>query len=366
MAAGFFSLAPTYPSLGATPPFPGPVSGPPGLGGATPPFPGPSSFVKTDGIHDEGDSRETITHNVALAMDSAMDIEARTGLNHLAFLRDATPLSSRYRYGELYHQYLPNTVSSLNHYLTTPEGRKEFGSSSDAFGLMNTWRFAGVQQTAIPPILRDVQDHSVAYAIGKRVRIPNIWLLPGDSIRTLDTVWLLVRRYPWRPESEHDSLSERKEARVRPLISERHSKAKEGIDSLVSSFIKEMKEEEKPSSSSSSSGAVGAHRVITAAIKDIPVRKPFSLDADEYFWQFEPYVTHGNESPPYGLWNSTGNYIGAAIRVGIVTELFGRKDSISRSKRLLRQMLFPTDPTDRYKSVCPDLPEIEVMLRVNG
>jgi hypothetical protein len=352
---GLFSLAPTYPSLDATPPFPGAVSGLPDLSGAKPYFPGPSTFVKTDGVHDEGDSRESITHHIALSLgDASSDLAVNTGVNHLIFLR-TTPWDAPYRpsskYQDLYPQYVPKTLSSLNYYLQSPEGRSEFGHMDDGQDILDHWRWIGVQLNSIPVHMRTIQDQIGTFIIAKRARTFNVWLASPNSINAGDSAWLLLRRYPWSLEKEHkSSYSSITSTKYTTKSSSLSSGAGEddAIGRLLTKATDEGKEEKK----------------IPSIILSDTLRtdRPTAADA-QFYWQFDPYITHGNERVPLGLYSSD-LYIGAAIRIGLVTDTFGRRDSPLLSHALVKKMVYPDDGTDKYKKDCPDLPEIEIMLRV--
>jgi hypothetical protein len=374
---GLFSLAPEYPRLDAVPPFAGPISGLPDLSGGMPPFPGPASILTTDGIHDEGDSRETITQHIALQTfrDPESDLAVHTGINHLAFMKDGAlqASASRYRYSDLHPQYVPRTVSSLNYYLTTADGRAEFGITRDAQDILDVWRFVGVQQTAVPSILRSIEDHVCTYAVGKRVRTFDIWRVNEANIKTGDTAWLILRRYPWvlEPLTSDEKKVERKtKAKSSSASSSSTSSSSDWLQEYISRERKEHEEKEEKEREKKKTAPTGLPSIIpsvdrwttkvTAAPSSATTTTPV-----EYYWQFEPYVTHGNESVPYELYHSD-DYIGATIRVGHITGFFGTRDSLPRSRTKIKKMLYPTDATDAYKSVCPDLPEIEIMLRVKG
>lgn len=96
-----------------------------------------------------------------------------------------------------HQQVRPMSLSRLNHYLRSENGRRRFGYMRDAKVLQRTFRFAGVQETQLLPEHRTRTEQTMALIIRGRCRFANIWIINGGVPAIGSELFLVFVRKRW-------------------------------------------------------------------------------------------------------------------------------------------------------------------------
>ena len=90
------------------------------------------------------------------------------------------------------------SLSALNYYLKSQEGRERYGRYVNAAAVLVDWALVGVQQTT-PPDWSKGTDHVINFWMGLRVLMPNIWLAFDANANRCSKVFLVLRRMLYEP-----------------------------------------------------------------------------------------------------------------------------------------------------------------------
>lgn len=218
------------------------------------------------------------------------------------------------------------TLSSLNAYLKSPEGRQVYGSLSSSKKIENDFHFYGVginKSYEIAPY-----DTVQVYSISKKARVNNIFLEQNDGgfIMPRARCYVICRRYKYT-----DELLDR----YRVDIDDYPETKKRGIIG-----------DTNPSSSKRQ--AIGNYH---------PRR-------DEYYYQYHTYTSNSGSPPERCLYvnkSSKGHY----QFIGSITTISGDRTANSHYTTLARDALHPNNPDsiDHHVPLLA-LPSIELQIGI--
>lgn len=270
-------------------------------------FPGTIFNTNGESSHykQNGEPRVTFAYTISLKRDGA----SLPDLGHSQLLfSEAHEIAQRYTPGVS----SVKTLSALNHYLSSPEGRALGG----VMEIMKRWRLIGVQQTDLN-VGRHKIERSAAITVftAHRAMTPNIWALQGGVVRPGDHLWLILRQ---------------------EVVSGQDT----GADAIA-----EMK------------------------------NGPSGDKTSTKVWRYVPYVTRDGTPPPSSELNTpdTRDTFGARIYVGFVRMVKGPQKNMrgvgyrpsSRQQLTTAEMCcFPVKLDDAHHDRINRLNQLEVFLRV--
>ncbi len=238
----------------------------------------------------------------------------------------------------LYHLYgWPELNRILRSMENKVHGRPRWKDVWNGSELVRYFRFWGCQNGSEQARAAYIGSDFFAFKIARRIRTFNYWLAVGSSkgrkkgsVHTGDTLFIIVRRYEDINTAAQPFLSSGSSA-----VQSNHRPAKrhKGNNELVTQYSTRFQSDEEAT----------------------------ALGTTRYYWQFEPYISVTGSPPPRHLYvNKAG--IGAYIRVGMVTNMFGNT-GVAGLTNQARDAIRPAHDDGAYLKALETLPEIEVMLR---
>jgi hypothetical protein len=215
------------------------------------------------------------------------------------------------------------TLSSLNAYLKSPEGRNIYGSLTSSKQIEADFHFYGVginKSYEIAPY-----DTVQVYSISKRARVSNIFLEQNDGgfIMPRARCYVICRRYKF-------------------------------IDELLDRYKLQQDIDEYPEHK---------RRQVIGDTNPTPYKR-MKRDIDEYYYQFHTYTSNSGSPPPRCLYvnkESKGHH----QFIGSITTISGDRTANSHYTTLARDALHPNsvNTTDHHIALLA-LPSIELQIGI--
>jgi hypothetical protein len=263
----------------------------------------------------EFDANETITKQFRLDYEHSISETARDhDLGSLAFTSTRKVVQAPNRDNmakQLFHDapLIVKSWSRMNYYLRSERGRLKYGDMKTGIDDFYTeWRLLGQAMTNMTPDQRTRSEFTSTFAVGKRIRTPNVWLATGLQAMPGDWLWLI------------------------PIL--------ESLPTDLSDSSKEIKKT-KP---------------LTAGILDRAQLEEDKTVVPRTYLRFEPYITEGSGYVPSVVSKRP-------IFVGSVFEIIGsNQTNLAEAVPTARQAVFPTADNEDYKKQLVNLQQITVQL----
>lgn len=253
-------------------------------------------------------------------------------------------------------------ISRLNHLLKyDPDMRANYGAKRDAAQLKHDWRMFGLQvgetQGEYESSGGKVQKGQT-FVIAGRCRFYSLWssLDRSGSQRTgvlqpLDRLFLVCRRYKYVGALE-DEFGTKVKAVTDPSV------FKQLKDGTIYQHSKKRKRNDDDDETK----------------EDATVKKQME-EANQYYWQWDCYVSRNGKPPSAAVWSSNGvrnpnnfeefieqPWTGTYIYVAKVWDGYSNLHQTNRIMYAARNALYPKGNDDKYKREMALLPQAEVFL----
>ena len=246
------------------------------------------------------------------------------------------------KYDKLMERVKFKCIQRLARFMKSKEGRATFGIKKDFKDVKSTWRFAGVDNTAIADNFAENDAMVKGIAIGKRVRIKDPTGTAEVPIQMNESLWVVWMRFVFQePTLAHFTEQDKMEWEHQGIADDRVA------------FMEDINAKKQANDRKANP------KVLTQATR-MPIDTP---PADEYYWAPVWWWGDRNTMPDESLY-VTESFTGFAELIGLCTERYG-DDGASGVVRADTQMfMYPETDTEAWKEYGKNLPEIVLMLRV--
>jgi hypothetical protein len=288
---------------------------------------------------EQGKSRVTYTYAVYMNQDddeAGDTLHTATAPGHLVFARH-----TKMRMKHSSHVTDLMTLSSVNHFLRSEHGRREFGKDLTAARVLEMFKWIGVQQT-------DTQNANVygrraeaalTIFVAQRAVVPDVWLASGVVARNGDHCYLLLRRFTMDEDAKED---------LEFALNERNGPA---------------------------ARLAAQRKTVTRAIMGQNGAAP------KTYWAFVPYVSRDRAAPAAAYYHSSSymqiahaveltiteeseesSWCGAALFIGVATDRINTVENKDRFVMLASRCMYPLTLGDNFEMM-NKLPKLELSLR---
>jgi hypothetical protein len=211
------------------------------------------------------------------------------------------------------------SLPRINQFLLSSEGRALYSGADGPAKFCQDWRYIGVPMTAITEGVRAKSELAITVCVGKRARVPNIWLCTGNEPKVNQSLWAIVNRCRVKDTAKHSSGSmpmetdEKKTKEKAPLF--------EDLSSVVHGEETKLPEE---------------------------------------FVRLDPFITEGNQRPSSVLEASGAK----CIFLGTITETHG-KANLAIHKTMASDAVYSMTNSDLYKTKLVGLPHLVMLVNLH-
>lgn len=243
----------------------------------------------------------------------------------------------------------PYSWSMMNYLLGTPAWRMKYCTNmKNAAELLADWSLYGAMQGDEPKWLEGTRSRMKVFqnfVIGGRVRVPNLWLATTTGrhnrggVKYGHELYMLIV-----PVEMSHPLEREYEALYGGGTTRRRGDDDDGGDEAGAPKRQATGDATQPRPSLAS--------FTRNTNKELP----------NWRWVIIPYFSPTNEAPPPELYTSDDGHVGAALRIGIVTDKFGPREVDPHDVNNARDALYPKADSDAYWKPLYSLPELEIQL----
>lgn len=262
------------------------------------------------------------------------------------------------------------SLSRLNRWLRSKEGRQMFGKDSDCMRLRQTYRMAGVQITKAHDSLSVNDEFVLAIVVGRRARTKDFTVIGGKGAQMNDVVFIVWRRFEYTGVPLPDRVagaSKKNMSAFQRLIAERvdpEDDMDESSDEPVGEAKSQERLLERIKALKKAQSEIKTSHVIK---KKMGITEPGMVTDKstdkEYYWQGDMWYGPRGTRPNEKLY-LTDSFIGDIDFVGLVVEVYGDRSTTLVNESNAKLALHPTTDTDEWKKALVALPDLEIHLRV--
>jgi hypothetical protein len=274
------------------------------------------------------------------------------------------------------------SLSRLNRWLRSKEGREMFGKDKDCLRFRQMYRLAGGQITKAHDSLNSNDEFVLAIVTARRFRTKDFTLIDGKGAQMNDVVFIVWRRFKYtgvplpevsRPspapfsKSDFGKIIQRRAKRIaagvedadgdEDMLDEKHSDA--AAEDRLKERVRQLKEAE------------AAHKtpdVLKKALGMRPVEEPGVVadkPEEEYYWRGDMWYGPRGTQPNSALYlPDNGSFIGDIDFVGYVHERYGDRSQIMVNQANAREALHPSGDSDDWKKAFVALPDLDIHLKI--
>lgn len=259
------------------------------------------------------------------------------------------------------------SLSRLNAWLKSKEGRAMFGKDRDCARFRSMFRLAGGQVTKAHDSLQANDEFVLAIATGRRFRGKDFTLMNGKGAQMNDVVFIVWRRHRFegvplppaiKPGAKKSPPLAEVMRRQREQVLARMEEGGDDEDVDMGGDEKE-KEQEKKEKEAAKKGP----SILKKAVQEPGIAA--DKKEDEYYWRGDYWYGPRGTEPNTALYlPDSGSFIGDIDFLGLVIELYGDRSNKLVNQANAKEALYNAAGSDDWKKAFVELPDIEIHLNI--